>query len=334
MPGHVAAALVAVSLLLGIGGRSAGAADAPPLVLEATIALEGTGGRIDHMAVDLRRQRLYVAELGNGTVDAVDIPGRKVIARIPGLKEPQGIAYSATADMVVVASAGDGTVRFYRGEDLAPAGSLQLGEDADNVRVDTRNGNVVVGYGSGGLAFIDPMARTKLADIRLPAHPESFQVDPATGRAFVNLPDARQVAVVDLSGGKASAAWRVPGALGNFAMAFDSGRGEVAVVTRSPPELIVLDAATGQLKARLPACGDVDDVFLDARRQRLYASCGSGEVATWRRDGASYVPMPRTRTSVGARTSLFVPELDRLIVAERAGVLGGRAALLVLRPQD
>ena len=70
MPGHIKAAFLAV--LLALPCRGAVAADGPPLVLEATIPLENTGGRIDHMAVDLRRQRLFVAELGNGTVDVVD----------------------------------------------------------------------------------------------------------------------------------------------------------------------------------------------------------------------------------------------------------------------
>jgi YVTN family beta-propeller protein len=144
--------------LLGLSSWSAGAADGAPLVLEATIPLESTGGRIDHMAVDLRRQRLFVAELGNGTVDVIDLTARKVVARISGLKAPQGVGYSEKADLVVVASAGDGTVRFYRGENLAPTGVLKLGDDADNVRIDQQNGNVVVGYGSGGrptIALVD-----------------------------------------------------------------------------------------------------------------------------------------------------------------------------------
>src|SRR3954467_11684233 len=93
----------------------------PPLVLETTIPLPDTGGRIDHLAVDLRRGRLFVAELGNGTVDMVDLAARRVVHRLQGLKEPQGVGYSPAADMIAVASAGDGSVRLFRGEDFAPA---------------------------------------------------------------------------------------------------------------------------------------------------------------------------------------------------------------------
>ena len=331
MPGYIKATFLA--LLLALTWRGAVAADGPPLTLEATIPLENTGGRIDHMAVDLRRQRLFVAELGNGTVDVVDLPGRKVLARISGLKEPQGVGYSEKADLVVVASAGDGSVRFYRGEDFSPAGVLQLGADADNVRIDTRNGNIIVGYGSGSLAVIDPVTRAKVANVPLPGHPEGFQLDPATGRAFVNVPDAHQVTVVDLDRGRALGKWQVPGARSNYPMAYGPGQNVVATVFRSPPELVLFDAGTSAVTARLPACGDADDVFFDERRQRIYVSCGSGEVNTWRRDGAAYRPMPSTKTDGGARTALFIPEIDRLFVAARASLLGSRAAILILRPQ-
>jgi hypothetical protein len=321
----VAALLVALAI--------PAAAQAPPLTLEARIPLERTSGRIDHMAYDARRGRLLVAELGNGTVDAVDVEARKVVARIGGLREPQGIGHSEAADIVAVASAGDGTVRFYRGGDLSPLGAFGLGDDADNVRVDRRTGRFVVGYGAGALAVVDPVTRTKTTEFRLPGHPESFQLDPARGLAFVNVPDARQVSVVDLSGALPPTAWRVPGGLGNFPMAYDADRREVAIITRNPPALLIFDASTGQVKARAPACGDADDAFFDPKRARLYVSCGAGQVGTWRREGDHYAPLPPVRTASGARTALFVPQLDRLFVAQRAGLLpGSGAAILIFRP--
>jgi DNA-binding beta-propeller fold protein YncE len=324
-----ATVLVLVACMSG-----AQAADTPPLMLEATVSLEHTRGRIDHMAVDLRRKRLFVAELGNGSVDVIDLATSKVAARLDRLKEPQGIGYAESADLVVVASAGDGSVRFYRGADLSAAGTLSLGDDADNVRIDVRRGRVVVGYGTGGLAVIDPVARAKVADLPVPGHPEGFQLGPAGDRAFVNVPDAKQVAIVDLGGTKPATAWRIPGPLGNFPMAYDADRRQVVIVTRNPPELLLLNGDTGTVMARQTACGDADDVFLDPKRQRIYVSCGGGEVATWRRDGAGLQKLASTPTQSGARTSLFVPALDRLFVARPAGLLGSTAAVLVLRPQD
>jgi hypothetical protein len=311
------------------------ATNAPaPLTLERKIVLNNVSGRIDHMAIDLARKRLFVAELGNGTLEVVDVATGTVMRRIEGLREPQGVGYSEKADMIAVASAGDGTVRFYRGADFAPAGMLGLGDDADNVRVDSKTGNFVVGYGNGALAVVDPVRKAKLSDVRLPAHPEGFQLDAERSLAFVNVPDAMQITVVNLTANAPPTAWHTPNARANFPMAYDPEGRKLAIAFRNPTELIVMDASNGQVKARLPACGDADDAFFDFRRERIYVSCGSGEVATWHRDGADYRALAPVKTALGARTSLFVPALDRLFVAERAGLLGSTATILVLRPEE
>jgi hypothetical protein len=252
-------------LAMPVAARAAATTSAP-LVPERTIVLRHVSGRIDHMAVDLARKRLFVAELGNGTLDVLDLAAGTVLHRIEGLREPQGVGYSQKADVIAVANAGDGAVRFYRGDDFTPAGVVELGDDADNVRIEPKTGNFVVGYGSGALAVIDPLRKAKLSDARLPAHPEAFQLDPERGLAFVNVPDATQIAVVPFAGGPPVAAWRIPKARENFPMAIEPHRQALATVFRSPPELVVMDANTGAVQARLPACGDADDVFFDSRR--------------------------------------------------------------------
>src|SRR5258706_5409206 len=204
-------AIILAILAFDAGMGPAHAAEPQPLVLEATIALPDTPGRIDHIAVDLNRKRLFIAEVGNNTLDVVDLTQQKPVRRISGLNEPQGVAYLPGPDLFVVANGGDGAVRFYGGNDFAPRGVLNLGDDADNVRVDPRNGQVLAGYGDGGLAVIDPVKPAKLADIPLAAHPESFRLSPSTGRVFVNLPGGGRIAGVDLDSRKVIAEWRTPG---------------------------------------------------------------------------------------------------------------------------
>lgn len=332
-----ASARLATVLLLALWvlpGEVRSAEPGPPLVLERTIPLPGVSGRIDHMAVDLRRGRLFVAELGNGTIDVVDLAEGKAARRIVGMKEPQGVGYAPETDLIAVASAGDGSVRLFRGEDLQPAGVIALGEDADNVRLDARAGQLVVGYSNGGLAVLDPVSRSVVSRVALSAHPESFQLDPNTQHAYVNVPDAGQVAVVDLAAGKQVASWRVPGGLRqNFPMALDATGAVLAAVFRSPARLVLLDTRTGAVMANLAICGDADDVFFDAKRRRLYVSCGEGAVDVLQGDATTgYHPIARIPTRSGARTSLFVPELDRLFVAARSGASGADAAILVFRP--
>ncbi|WP_367267519.1 YncE family protein, partial [Mesorhizobium sp.] len=204
--------------------------------------------------------------------------------------------------------------------------------DADNVRIDPSSGHVVVGYGDGGLAVLDPVTRSKLEDIRLAGHPESFQFDPKTGRVFANVPDARQIAVIDLKSRKQVATWKTPGLAANFPTALDSAAGRLAVVFRRPAKLALLDVATGAVTASLESCGDADDVFFDGKRGRIYVSCGDGSIDIVQHGPKGFALAESVATSSGARTSLFVPELDQLFDAAPAGRFGSKAAILVFRP--
>jgi hypothetical protein len=222
------------------------------------------------------------------------------------------------------------SLRRFKGPDYAPNDRIDLGSDADNVRVDQSSQHVVVGHSSGALTVIDGTNRSKVGEIRLPAHPEGFQLDPGTGRAFVNLPNARGIAAVDLSSSKVVAIWPVGGVSANFPMALDSESNHVLAVFRNPPKLGVFDKSNGSIVRMVEACGDADDVFVDARRHRVYVSCGAGVIDVF--DARSYERLARIPTVSGARTSLFVPELDRLFLAVRAAG-SNPAGIWVFRPE-
>jgi hypothetical protein len=298
-----------------------------PLQLEAKIPLGSVRGRIDHMAIDLDRHRLFVAELGNDSVGVVDLDAHKVVHQLGGLKEPQGLGYLSESDTLFVANAGDGSVRLFQGPDYTATGRIDLGDDADNIRVDQGAKRVIVGYGSGALAVIEGGKR--IGDIRLSAHPESFQLDPGTQRIYVNLPNRRAVAVVDQVTGKVSATWSMTVAGANFPMALDDETHRVLVMFRNPAKLGVFAMEDGGSVAAVDACGDADDLFVDAKRHRIYVSCGEGVIDVF--DAQTYRRLARIPTVSGARTSFFAPELDRFILAVRAS---GRepAALWLFRP--
>jgi YVTN family beta-propeller protein len=158
------------------------------LTLKETIPLGNVKGRIDHMAIDMKRRRLFIAELGNDSVAVVDVVGRKVAARITGLKEPLGLAYAAKADRLFIANGGDGSIGVREGSELKPAGKIELGDDADNIRLDGPD-RVIVGYGSA-LAVLASATGEKIADFHLAAHPEAFMPEPDGARIFVNEPNA------------------------------------------------------------------------------------------------------------------------------------------------
>jgi YVTN family beta-propeller protein len=327
----IVAVVAGVVALATTAGQASAQADADPLQLEAKIPLGEVRGRIDHMAIDLKRQRLFVAELGNDSLGIVDLANRKLIRTITGLKEPQGVGYEPSTDTLYVANAGDGSVRLFEGSDYNSAGRIELGNDADNIRVDAAAKRVFIGYGSGALAVIDPSTRSRVGDVPLKAHPESFQIDPDTNQIFVNLPDARGIAVVDRVSQTQIAKWPLTDQGANFPMALDLARRQLLVIFRAPAELGVFSMTDGKLIATTETCGDADDLFIDAKRSRVYVSCGAGFLDVLEAKEAAYRRIARIPTASGARTSLFVPELDRLLVAVRASS-GEPAAIWVVRP--
>lgn len=328
----IAAFAGTLALLAAEGRPTAQTAGTAALQLEAKIPLGNVSGRIDHMAIDLARQRLFVAELGNNSVGIVDLNSRSVIRTIGGLKEPQGVAYVPSMATLYVTNAGDGSVRLFMGPDYAATGQIDLGDDADNIRVDIAANQIIVGYGGGGLAVIDVASSRKVGDIPLGVHPEGFQLDPGGNQVFVNLPRAKAIAVVDRQSGKQTASWPMGTAGGNFPMALDKEAGHVLTAFRTPPaKLGVFSTKDGALVASPEICGDADDVFVDAKRRRVYVSCGEGFLDVLDSEWSAYRRVARIPTVAGARTSLFVPELDRLLLAVRASS-GEPAAIWVFRP--
>ncbi|MGY0574776.1 YncE family protein [Bradyrhizobium sp. RDM12] len=283
------------------------------------------------MAVDLGRRRLFVAALGNDSLAVVDLTAKRLDRLIGRLPRPQGVGYDQATDTLYVANAGDGSVRLFNDGDLSPIGQIELESDADNVRIDSKAGQAFVGHGDGALAIIDLSTHSKIADVPLKAHPESFQLDENSTRIFVNLPDAGTIDVVDRITRQRISSWPTNGRGANFAMAIDRGHGRLLAAFRHPAELRVLSLTDGAPASAVSTCGDVDDLFVDPKRNRVYVSCGEGFVDVLAAAGDSYERIDRIATAPGARTSLFVTELDRLLLAVPARGENS-AAIWVFRP--
>jgi DNA-binding beta-propeller fold protein YncE len=322
----IRAALLIVAVVMV---TPAHAGESAPLIVEKKIPLGEIAGRIDHLAYDVARQRLYVAELGNNSVGIVDLKTGKLVRTVAGFEEPQGIGYEPSTDTVYVANA-DGSVRLFRGDDFAALGSIPLGRDADNVRIDPIQRIVYVGYGDGALAIIDPQSRRRIADIPLKGHPESFQLDPNGPNVYVNVPDKNEIAVVSRASRKQVASWPTANLHANYPLAIDAANQRVVAIFREPARLESFDPRSGSRVAGCDVCTDADDVFVDATRNRIYVICGQGVVDTYRYSGDTYSRVGRLVTSGGSRTGLFIPELDRLIVAIRAA-RGEPASVWVLQ---
>ncbi len=285
-----------------------------PLEFAKIIAMPGVRGRIDHLDIDLIGNRLFVAALGHNAVEVIDLQGGRTLGRFEHLREPQGVAYVSKTEQLFVANGG-GDISVFAGTPMRLAGTIGGLEDADYFRFDGAGRSLYVGYGHA-LAAIEATSHKVTARVPLAGHPEGFQLDANSARIFVNVLTAGQIAVVDSDKLQQLSTWHLVNAAANFPMALDAAHRRLFVGTRRPPRLLVYDMETGNVTATLPIGSDVDDLFYDAKRRRIYAICGEGVVNVIRqRDVNEYTNDGEVRTAPGARTGLFVAERSELYVA-------------------
>lgn len=285
------------------------------LGLKAHIDLSNVNGRIDHFSADLKGQRLFMAALGNHTVEIIDVQTGKRLRTLSDLAEPQGLYYDASTNRLFVACAKDGTTKLFDAGTFQLLDTAKFPGDADNIRYDARSRRIVVGYGDGALGFLDANGK-KTGEIALDAHPESFQLEKAGTRAFVNVPDQKEIQVADLAKNAVLAKWPITSALKNYPMALDETHHRLLIGCRAPARMLVIDTETGKQTASVEIVGDTDDLFYDAARSRVYVIGGQGFVDVFDQKNADhYDRTAHIATASGARTGLFVPDWGKLFVA-------------------
>jgi DNA-binding beta-propeller fold protein YncE len=289
---------------------------AQPLTLRAIVPLPGVKGRFDHFAIDAKGGRIFVAALGNNTVEVVDLRNAQKVKSVGGMSKPCGICFLPQKNQIGVANGGRGSFDVLDAAAFTKTKEIPELDDADNVRFDPNRNLIFVGFGSGAIGVIDAAKSDKVAEVKLKSHPEAFQLEKNGPRIFVNVPGVDEVVVVDREKRAVVAEWPLHGFKGNFPMALDEAGKRVFVGCRSPARLIALDSETGKVAGDMEIASDTDDLFFDAKRNRVYVSCGEGFV-----DVISCAPgekMKRIRqvtTRSGARTSFYSPDLDELYVA-------------------
>ena len=307
-----------LAIVIALAGNYLAATDSEGagLQLKQTIPLPGVEGRIDHLALDAANERLFVCALGNNTVEVLDLRKGERVRTISGLGAPQGLVYIPELNRLFIANDKGGICNIYDATSFQLIGKVVFQDDADNVRYDRATKQIYVGFGSGGIGITNAPDGKQISSIKLGAHPEAFELEKQGRRIFVNVPNARHVAVIDRDKGEVTATWKTDGAFGNFPMALDETNRRLFVGCRLPSKFVVLDTESGKVIAKIDISGDSDDIFYDSKRHRIYAICGAGKVDTVEQtDPNSYKPSTKVDTGDGARTGLFAPERDTLFVA-------------------
>jgi DNA-binding beta-propeller fold protein YncE len=236
--------------------------------LTQTIGIPNVIGRIDHMAIDIRGQRLFVAELENNSLDVIDLKAAKRIHSINNniglLNEPQSVLFIPELNRIFVSNGQDGTVNVFDAKSFSLIKIIKLpSDDADNMRYDPNNKLLYVGYGEGSLGIINAANYNIIGNIPLNGHPESFQIEDNKEEAssgqkqkiFVNVPQSNSKHTV-------SKTWTFANTQNNFPMALDEANHRLFVGTREPPKLMVFDTNSGRLISVLDIADDADDIFM------------------------------------------------------------------------
>jgi hypothetical protein len=281
-----------------------------------TIPLLNVSGRIDHLAIDIQTQRLFVAALGNNTLEVLDLNTAQKALTLSGLSEPQGVVFVPGLNKLYVTNGGMGLCAIFEGDAVGLLHSLELASDPDNLRYDASRGFVYVGYGNGAIGVIDTATDELIAEVKLEGHPESFQFEVSGSQLFVNIPSRNEIAVLDREQHKIITTWSTGEASANYPMALDEIHHRLFVGFRQPSIMRVYDTETGDVIANLESVGDADDIFYDAERERIYIIGGEGYIDVFEQQDANhYELLKQIPTASGARTGLFVPELNRFYVA-------------------
>lgn len=309
-----------------------------PLRQVGTISMPNVEGRVDHFNIDASGRRLFIAALGNHSIEVVNLKAGKWATSIPGVKKPQGVWYVPGLRKLFVADGEAGDVKVYRGTDLKLLATIPLDLGPDAEAYDPATQRLYVGYGGedagksyGEVGVIDAVSDKHLSDIRTDAHPGTILIGEPGHKIYITVPKTHEISEIDARTGSIIGTWKSKD--GNpVSLALDSARGRLFVGTRKPAAVEVFETRTHRWIASLPSVDLMDGLYYDASHRRIYASGGEGYVAVYQQLSADhYEQLAKIPTGQNGRTSLWVRQLDRYYVALPADT-GHGAEIMIYQP--
>jgi len=305
--------LVLAGALLAI---PASAADEASMELVQTITLKGKAGKLDHVALDVKRDRLFLANTVNGTLDIVDLKAGKLQKQLPGQTGIQGVAYAADLDRIFVGLGGGGLCNVFAGDNFRPLKTIKFSDDSDNVRYDPATHQTFVAHAEKALGVIDAKTFAAAPDIKLPGAAEGFQIESGRPRLYLNVPSPSQIVVIDTEKKNIVTSYPVKMASNAHPLALDEANKRIFIGCRTEPMVVVMEMDTGKEIMGVPIAKDIDDLFYDVKRKKLYASCGEGYLTVIRQlSPDKYEVAEKIPTAKGAKTAAFDPDSGRLFLA-------------------
>jgi len=285
--------------------------EAGPYHVSQTFHVGGEGGW-DYLTVDPERKLLYVPRSTHTMV--LDANTGKTVADIPGQKRNHGVAIVASAGRGFITDGADASVTVFDLKTYAVLGKVKTADDSDGVIYDPASGKVLVVCGDAGVLVpiapdLDLATGKADAAVELGGKPEFLAAD-GWGKAYINLVDKDQVAVVDTKAMKVVNKWPTTPGGSPVGMSMDPARRRLFIGCRKPQKLIVMGANDGKVLADLAIGAGVDATKFDGD---AFASCGDGTLAVARETAPALFQVIQTvQTPRGARTMGIDPRTHAL----------------------
>lgn len=339
MPKRLRLAILAALLALASTAASAVAiaVAAPLLQLLGRTELPDYSGDFDHMAADIRGNRLFMAAEDHGTLEVFNLNTGARERTLTTFGTPHGILFLRRANRLIVSDSGNAGTVILDASTYKVVGHIKLAPGADSMTYDAPSHRLYIVTGGSDVGMkdcflneVDPLTGHIYAQHRFDSdHTEAVAIEPHGRRLFVNIADHDYVAVLDKVTLKELARWPLTGARLNLSMALDARHHRLFVVTRNPSKLFVLDTGSGRTIAVMDAPAIADGVFYDSARQRIYVPGGIGDVGVYQQvDPDHYTRLADVPSARGAKSGVLVPEIDRLFLAVSPGAQGHSGALL------
>jgi DNA-binding beta-propeller fold protein YncE len=309
-------------LLFGFAVRII-AQEKSPMKLVATTPLPGFTGDFDHFGLDLKGKRLFLTAEDHKTVEVFDLDGKRITS-VTGFGQPHAILYMPDVNKLIVTDGdGFGMAELVSGEDYKIVNTIKLPPGVDGAVYDPANKYYYVESGGdekGGqthkINIVDTKAFKLVGDITLPGnHSEAMAVTRDGKKMYVNLSTPKEVGVVDLGTRELIARWPIPDAETPNSMALDEANHRLFIATRKPPKFFAFNTDTGKVVTTAPISEFNDDMWFDAARKRIYLSGSETTTVLAQKDADHYEFVAEVKTGYRAKTSLYVPQLNRFYAA-------------------
>ncbi len=304
----------------------AGAAKAAdPLKLVAKYKMPSDiKGRFDHLGVDLRGNRLFLAAETAHEVLVFNLRTGQYIRAITGIGIPHAIFCRADLNRIYITDGGAGELKIYDGKSYRLLKSVKLKVDSDSIGYDPATHDLYIDDGGGDahetfsmFSVVNTTTGDKVADTQIDGDTlEAMALEKSRPRIYVNNRAKNQISVIDRKTHQLVASWPVTIGKFNVAMALDEASHRLFVGCRGG-QIVVFDTRTGKELQALPIPKGIDDLIFDSAHKRIYAACGSGTgaIAVYQEtDPDHYKSLGEVPSAPGGKNEVLVPQLGCLYV--------------------